>query len=69
MSGIKSDQVALKEGLMAFCDDFVEFNDYCSFLCDAVSCLFNEAIQAEPDQYTVFGVKRHCSDLKAKSEK
>lgn len=52
-----------------FYDDLVEFNDYCAFFCDAVSSLFSEAMQSEPDMRTVVGLQRHCSDLKARARK
>jgi hypothetical protein len=55
--------------LLTIYDDFVEFNDYCSFLCDAIPALFVEYAESEHDSHTVQGLKRHCSDLKEKSEK
>ncbi len=54
--------------LVELYDSFTEFNDYCAFLCDAVSCLFADAMESEPDAHTVMGLKRHCSDLKARAE-
>lgn len=55
--------------LVSFLDDFVEFNDYCAFLCDALSALFSEYAENEMDSHTIQGVRRHCGDLKERSEK
>ena len=49
-------------------DDIVEFNDYYAFLCDVVPALFVEYAECEYDQHTVQGLRRHCSDLKDRSE-
>lgn len=54
--------------LRTFYDDFEEFNDYCSFLCDAVSSLLSEYKDNEPDLHTILGAKRHCSWLKVRAE-
>jgi len=69
MNEEKSDRVTLKAELVELYDDVVEFNDYCSFLCDAASCLFTDAMEGEPDTHTVMGLKRHCNDLKERAEK
>jgi hypothetical protein len=58
-----------KVELLTVYDDFVEFNDYCSFLCEAIPALFVEYAESEHDSHTVQGLKRHCSDLKEKAEK
>ena len=58
-----------KVDLLTVYDDFVEFNDYCSFLCDAIPALFVEYAESEHDSHTVQGLKRYCSDLKERSEK
>lgn len=58
----------LNMNLAAFYDDFEEFNDYCSFLCDAISSLFCEYQDCEPDPHTILGAKRHCSWLKCRAE-
>ena len=55
--------------LLTLYDDLTEFNDYCAFLCDAMSALFSEYAESEIDINTIQGVKRHCSDLKERSEK
>jgi len=55
--------------LLSVYDDYVEFNDYCSFLCDAIPALFVEYAESEHASHTVQGLKRHCSDLKEKAEK
>ena len=57
-----------KAELIAFYDDFVEFNEYCAFLCDAVAALFTDALEGEPDTHTVLGLKRQCHDLKERAE-
>ncbi|MFT7559727.1 MAG: hypothetical protein ACI93R_001642 [Flavobacteriales bacterium] len=58
-----------KVDLLTVYDDFVEFNDYCSFLCDAIPALFVEYAESERDSPTMQGLKRHCGDLKEKTEK
>ena len=55
--------------LLTFYDDFIEFNDYCAFLCDSLSALFSEYTESETDNHTLQGIKRHCNDLKDRSEK
>ncbi len=54
--------------LTAFYDDFEAFNDYCSFLCDAMSSLFSEYKDSEPDTHTIMGAKRHLHALKCQAE-
>ncbi len=58
----------LSAELVEFYDEIVEFNDYCSFLCDAMSSLFGEYKDSEPDIHTILGAKRHCSWLKSRAE-
>lgn len=69
MDKLKPSQMAQKVEFIEFYDDFLEFSDYCSFLCDAVSCLFADAVEGEPDAHTVLGLKRQCGDLKERAEK
>lgn len=59
----------LEVDLLTLYDDFVEFNDYCSFLCDAIPALFIEYAESEHDSHTVQGLKRHCGDLKERAER
>lgn len=68
MNGKYEANASLNDGLTELHDDFMEFNDYCSFLCDAVSCLFTDSIDGEPDNHTVMGLKRHCDDLKERAK-
>lgn len=58
-----------KQDLLAAYDDFIEFHDYCSFLCDAVSALFSESMEGEPDRRTMMGLRRQCGDLKERAER
>lgn len=53
---------------MELYNDFVEFNDYCAFLCDSIPYLYNESRASEPDEQTIMGAKRHCSWVKSKAE-
>ena len=53
--------------LVEFCDSFDEFNDYGSFLCDAMSSLFCEYQDCEPNIHTILGAKRHCRWLKGRA--
>jgi hypothetical protein len=39
--------------LVSFLNDCVEYNDYCSFFCDALSTLFVECSEDEIDRHTV----------------
>ncbi|MFT7561043.1 MAG: hypothetical protein ACI93R_002968 [Flavobacteriales bacterium] len=68
MNGSKSNVVLQKAELIELYDDFVEFNDYCSFLCDAIPSLFSEVTDGEPGTHTVMGLRRQCSDLKERAE-
>lgn len=68
MDNSKSEKITQAD-LLTLYDDFVEFNDYCAFLCDALSALFAEYAENEIDSHTIQGVKRHCYDLKERAEK
>lgn len=61
--------VAPKDTILTVYDDFVEFVDHCSFLCDAVSSLFSEITDLDADDHTVMGLKRSCNSLKERAEK
>lgn len=39
--------------LVSFLDDCVEWNDFCSFFCDALSTLFVECSEDEIDRHAV----------------
>jgi hypothetical protein len=56
----------LNRDLIQLYDDLCEFNDYCSFLCDAVPGLLGEDCDVEA--HTIFGARRHFSALKLKAE-
>lgn len=64
-----TEKTVQKEDLLNFYDEFVEFNDYCAFLCDAMSALFSEYADGEVNSYTIQGVRRQCGDLKERSER
>lgn len=49
-------------------DDFVEFNDYCAFLCDSIPLLFREAQEREPEDHTLAGLRRHCNWMKKRAD-
>jgi hypothetical protein len=65
----RSNEIVQKIDLVELLDDFVEFTDYCSFLCDAIPALFIEYAESEHDSHTVQGLKRYCGDLKERAEK
>ncbi|MGL6159404.1 hypothetical protein [Microbulbifer sp.] len=62
----KPDKTPLEVDLMHFDDDFVEFADYCSFMCDAFACL------AMREDYlggnTAGGIIRYSSRIKRRVE-
>jgi len=39
-----------KRDLLNFNNSFTEFNEHCSFLCDAISALLYEYKDSEPDE-------------------
>ena len=49
-------------------DNFVEFNDYCAFLCDTIPLLFREAQEREPEDHTLAGMRRHCAWMKKRAD-
>ena len=57
-----------RSDLSIFYDDLEEFNDYCSFLCDAMSALFCEYQDSEPDLHTILGARRQLSWVKCRAE-
>jgi hypothetical protein len=56
----------LCQDLVQLYDNFAEFTDYCSFLCDTVPGLFSE--EFDLDDHTIQGVRRHFSWLKLRAE-
>jgi len=56
----------INQDLIQLYDNMCEFNDYCSFLCDAVPGLFSE--ECDIDIHTVQGARRHFSQLKLQAE-
>ena len=50
--------------LVSFYDDFVEFHDNCSFLCDAIAAMVGE--EEYFDRSTYLGIKRYCYRIKDK---
>jgi hypothetical protein len=63
-----SDEQIHHSDLVGLLDDFVEFNDYCSFLCDVFPALLSDFTVSEHDSHTIQGVKRHCGELKDKAK-
>ena len=57
-----------KRDLLNFNNSFTEFNEHCSFLCDAISALLYEYKDNEPDEDTLMGASRQLSRLKYKAE-
>jgi hypothetical protein len=51
MNGSKPNIVLQKAELIEVYDDFVEFNDYCSFLCGAIPSLCSEVTDGEPSTH------------------
>lgn len=52
--------------LLVFYDDYVEFQESCSFLCDAIS-----SMAAEDDRFegrTVSGIRQFCQQVKDQAE-
>ena len=49
-------------------DDFVEFNDYCAFLCDTIPLLLREAQEREHEDHTLAGIGRHCAWMKKRAD-
>jgi gamma-glutamylcysteine synthetase len=52
--------------LLDLYDDFVEFHDHCSFLCDAIASMV-----AEDDRFdtcTAMGIKRFCHWVKDRGQ-
>jgi len=60
----ESDSVA--ESLVAFYDEFLEFQGYCSLLCDAMSCM--ALTEMRLDDATQRGVNTFSSYLKHRVE-
>ena len=50
-------------------DDFVEFNDYCAFLCDTIPLLFKASLEDQRHDHTLAGIHRYCVWLKQRAAK
>ena len=59
LSGIDA---ALEKDLLVFYDEFVEFEGYCAFLCDAFACM--ASAKFELHEATQRGVEAFTSKLK-----
>ena len=57
-----SKETPLKTDILLFYDDFVEFQDYCSFMCEAFSSLASE--DNFMDESTAMGASRFCHWMK-----
>ncbi len=65
MNTSKSGKTSVAAELLHFYDEFVEFHDHCSFLCDAFVCLASEEDCLEAS--TVMGVSRYSQWLKRRA--
>jgi len=54
----------LKTDLLRFYDRFVEFNDDCSFMCDALVALAADEEYLDPN--TAIGASRYCDWVKSR---
>lgn len=62
----KPDKTPLEVDLLHFDDNFVEFADYCSFMCDAFSCLAMR--ENYLDGNTAGGISRYSTWIKHRVE-
>lgn len=60
--------IELKKAFVDFCDEFSDFSGSCSFLFDAMPCLYTEAAEYELDKNTILGLRKYCGELKEKLE-
>lgn len=58
----KSSKLPLKTDLLHFYEEFVEFQDYCSFMCEAFASLAAE--ENYLDTSTAMGASRFCHWIK-----
>lgn len=65
-SKLPATDTSVSVGLVVFYDEFVEFQAYCAFLCDALSSM--AAAQIELDDATRRGVSAFAGDLKYRVE-
>ncbi len=68
MGAASSKNTPLPNEIVDFYDKLEEFNDYCSFFCDAMSSLYTETTDCEPDIHTIMGARRHCHWIKSTAE-
>lgn len=66
MTQSKTEENILALDLLHFYDEFVEFHDYCAFLCDAFSCLATE--EDGLDDSTAMGLIRFSGWMKHRVE-
>ncbi len=62
----KLTNTSIKADLLHFYDEFVELNDYCSFMCEAFASLATE--EDYMDESTAMGVSRFCYWIKHRME-
>ena len=62
----KLTKMPLKTDLLHFYDEFVEFHDYCSFMCEAFSSLATE--EDNLDTSTAMGASRFCHWIKRRMQ-
>ena len=65
MNRPKTQETSLATDLLHFYDEFVEFHDYCAFLCDAFACLATE--EDYLDASTAMGVSRFSHWVKRRT--
>lgn len=54
------------DSLLIFYDDFVEFQESCAFLCDAIASMVGEEDRFDP--CTASGIKEFCHSVKDRSQ-
>ena len=62
----KLTKIPLKTDLLHFYDEFVEFQDYCSFMCEAFASLATE--ENYLDTSTAMGASRFCQWMKRRMQ-
>ena len=64
MPSESSESTTLKLDLLRFYDSFVEFNDDCAFMCDALVALAANEEYLDPN--TAIGASRYCEWVKSR---
>ena len=62
----KDSNLTVGEEFRDLCDEFSEFNDYCAFFCESVSC---QAVSGKQmDKVCAHGLERFAQSLRDKSQ-